>query len=285
VKKNIHYDFWNKKAHYRRFNFWLGFRNFYFNWIYGNFQEQRYLLKKINAINKRGISIIDIGCATATTLRFLLNNNINNFSYTGVDLSSGMIKYCKMKYKKHKFLKTLPNINFYKKFKKKFDLVYSRDTVLHQTDPFGFLNNLINLTGRFLIIRLRTRDVGKTELNYKKSCQKHYGNNWAPYIVINTNELLSFLKKYPKISKITLNRSYQILGGVNERYLPKDLYLEKTKGAETTILIEKSEKSIKNKKIKFDNDLEGHLFQFKHKYLNFIYLLINKSINFFLRKN
>ena len=75
-----------------------------------------------------------------------------------------MVKYCKKKYKDHKFLKTLPNTDLYKKFNKKFDLVYSRDTVLHQTNPFAFLNNLINLTGKFLIIRLRTRDVGKNRI-------------------------------------------------------------------------------------------------------------------------
>ena len=52
---------------------------------------------------------------------------------------------------------------------------------MHQTDPLKFIKNLIDITEKYLILRLRTRDVGKTEFNYKISCQKHYGNNWAPY--------------------------------------------------------------------------------------------------------
>ena len=37
--------------------------------IYGNFQEQRYLIKCLNRErNKKQLSILDVGCATATTL-------------------------------------------------------------------------------------------------------------------------------------------------------------------------------------------------------------------------
>ena len=279
MESNSNYNFWNKNEHLKKFSFWLNLKNFYFNWLYGNFQEQRYLIKCLNRENKKQLSILDVGCATATTLRYLNNKKITNYNYTGVDISKVMINFCRKKYKNQNFFKIKPNQNLKLKLKKKFDVVYSRDTVMHQTDPLKFIKNLIDITEKYLILRLRTRDVGKTEFNYKISCQKHYGNNWAPYIVINTKELINYLKNSSKIYKITLNHSYQVLGGVNERYLPKELYLDQTKGAETTILIEKTNQKIKKKIIKFELDLEGHLFQFKHKYLNFFLMLLNKFLN------
>ena len=70
-----------------------------------------------------------------------------------------------------------------------------------------------------VVIELRTRDIGKTNLDVSNSCQL-VDNVWVPYIVLNYQELKDFLLKNESIknSKITLNREYTILGGKNGRY-------------------------------------------------------------------
>ena len=66
----------------------------------------------------------------------------------------------------------------------------------------------------------------------------HYDKHWMPYIVINTDELLDFIINVRKPASIRINKSYEILGGNNYRYLPKDLYFSSAGGAETSILID-----------------------------------------------
>lgn len=108
--------------------------------------------------------------------------------------------------------------------------MFSRDTILHQTGPYEFLQELLSVASKALILRVRTRDVGDTVLDVERSCQMHYDQHWMPYIVLNTDEFIDFLKKDKRVSKVTLNRSYEILGGQNYRYLPKDLYFSSAGG-------------------------------------------------------
>ena len=82
--------------------------------------------------------------------------------------------------------------------------------------------------------------------------------------------------------KITLNRSYETLGGQNSRFLPKDLYFEKTGTAETSVKIELDENKKKDKiKIVHDKNTQGHQFlrlnRFNYKYL--IYRAMSKFRN------
>ena len=118
--------------------------------------------------------------------------------------------------------------------KKKFDIVYSRDTVLHQKDPWKFIDDLILKVKKHLILRLRTRNKGETILDLNRSCQLVPGEKWVPYIVLNYNELIQYLKKY-NFKLISTNRSKVVLGGKNNRFLDKALYLKETEGAETSI--------------------------------------------------
>jgi hypothetical protein len=71
------------------------------------------------------------------------------------------------------------------------DVVFCRDVVLHQLDPYGFLSTLLDIAAKALVLRLRTRDVGATVLNAEISCQYHYDRHWVPYIVLNTDELIA----------------------------------------------------------------------------------------------
>ena len=136
-----------------------------------------------------------------------------------------------------------------KKFYNKFDYVFSRDTVMHQEKPFMFLEELIKCANKGVILRLRTRDSGKTDFNFKNNCQLHYDNYWMPYIVINIDELKDFLKKKKIVNSIEINRSYEVLGGNVNRFLPKDLYFKSSGGAETSIFL-KIDKTKKNNYLK-----------------------------------
>ena len=94
-----------------------------------------------------------------------------------------------------------------------------------------------------LVLRVRTRDVGTTELDPDKSCQLNYGV-WAPYMVLNCRELVENVKQMqPHPKRVHIAKHYMVLGGQNSRYLPKDCYLAETGTAESGLLIEKGGES------------------------------------------
>ena len=146
---------------------------------------------------------------------------------------------------------------------------------LHQTNPFNFIQNLLDKAKSTLVIELRTRDLGKTNFDTNNSCQL-VDNIWVPYIILNYQELKDFLLKKENIknSKITFNREYTILGGKNGRYLEKELYYKNTKTANTTIVIEF------NKKFEILETYENDL-NFKKGLKYFYHLFINKIKNKF----
>ena len=63
---------WDTDSHVQAFDLWNKKSNFEFNFTYGNFAEQRYLLNHVKS--NKGSSILDVGCASATSYRFLKNN-------------------------------------------------------------------------------------------------------------------------------------------------------------------------------------------------------------------
>jgi hypothetical protein len=113
------------------------------------------------------------------------------------------------------------------------------DVVHHQTDPCGFLSDIYDITTKYLILRVRTREEGSTIFDTDQSCQYTYGR-WVPYIVFNTSELIDLIRHFePAPARITLMRHPVVLGGETSRFLPKDLYYPETGTAETALLIEK----------------------------------------------
>lgn len=270
---------WDTDSHFKEFDFWNKRCDLDFNYVYGSFSEQQYLLESTKIIENP--EIVDIGSATGTTYRFLRNKiGSSRFSYKGIDLSMPAIERARSLYPEVNFLKSNGE-SPYEILRSKSDIVYSRDTVLHQENPYDFLDQLLEITKRFLIIRLRTRDHGDTEFDINKSCQMHYDAFWMPYIVLNIDELISYIKKNKNVVKIKINRSYEVLGGHNNRFLPKDMYFKKTKTAETSMMIElDSSKQNDNIEIIYDDKIQGHQLIKKNRwgYKNVIYRLISKLI-------
>ena len=277
--KNI-FLHWKSKSHKDEFDVLNKFSRLYFNKLLRSFPEYQYLIKATKALGHS--NILDIGCATGYTYRFL-SYNCNNFSYNGADVSNIAIRRAKSLYPKAKFIYLSdPKISLKKKLKKKYDIVFSRDTIVHQTKPYVFLKNLIDITKKVLILKPNmTRDKGKTIFNPNISCQKAsfgHGDLWVPIIVLNFDELINFIKKNKRVSKITVNRSYEILGGHNYRFLPKELYLQKTGTAMTSLMIEFDENKRKNFKFIKNYKLQGEPY-FSKKKLPFLFLKIyNKLI-------
>lgn len=264
MTKGAFYQGWNTKNHLNEFDGWNAQSESYFNFVYGCFAEQQFLKQAFSRItNPR---ILDVGCATGTTYRYLRNfAEGKNFDYLGVDLSEPAINRAKSLYPAAKFVKK-EHEKLFDFVGERRDIVCSRDTVMHQTDPFAFLDELIEVTDKFLTLRLRTRDHGATVFDVDASCQAHYDSFWMPYIVINTDELIDFLKSRTMVTKITLNRSYEVLGGHNLRYLPKDLYFTNARGAETSVMIELSrEQASAPAQVEFHETLEGHAYLRQHR--------------------
>ena len=271
---------WDSDSHKNEFDFWNKHTDLYFNYLYGSFSEQQYLLEAAKIIDKP--EIVDIGSATGTTYRFLRNIiGASNFLYKGIDLSSSAIERARSLYPEANFLKSNGE-SPYEILRLRSDIVYSRDTIFHQENPYEFLDQLLEITKRFLIIRVRTRDNGETEFDFSKSCQIHYDSFWMPYIVLNIEELISHIKKNNNVVKVKINRSYDVLGGHNNRSLPKDLYFKKSGTAETSMMIElDSSKQDGNIELIYDDKIQGHQL-LKRNRLNYkvlIYRLISKLVN------
>lgn len=270
-----HYKGWNTSGHLETFDLWNGFSNRYFNYVYGSFAEQHYLNRAVRALDRP--DILDVGCATGTTYRFLRNTNAEGtYTYRGVDLSEPAVRKSQSLY---------PGVDFSVKgqeplmdyVKRQYDIVYSRDTVMHQTAPYTFLNELAAAARRFLVLRLRTRDKGETVTDVERSCQMHYEAHWMPYIVLNTDELIERIRELPNVAKVTLNRSYEVLGGHNQRFLPKDLYFQSTGGAETAVLIAfDPDAAPAEMEVVFDSFLEGHAYQRANRWRRYAYAAVNR---------
>ncbi len=269
---------WDTKEHVKEFDHWNKMSNLEFLFKYGSFEEQKYLKEKLKNIDNP--TILDFGCATGTTYKYLkLISNGRKFKYKGVDISQAAIDKARNYYQEDDFELISENSDYLQK--NKFDIVYSRDTVLHQNDPYEFIKSLLNAAKYSLILRLRTRDSGHTIFDVKNSCQLNYDNFWMPYIVLNFDELIDFLLDQESVSSIKINKSYMILGGQNNRYLAKELFYKKTGCSETSISIELSDQVKKiNKKVTVDNNLEGQNFLLKNKRKALLSKLVSLLTNY-----
>jgi len=267
---------WNTVPHLNTFNFWNSLSNRTFNFSYGNFQENRFLVDTLR--NNEVKSVVDIGCATGTSYRLLKNNfKSSEFEYTGFDISEVAIQQAITIHKKPIFLSS--NTHDFKDLDpSRRHIIFSRDTVMHQDQPLKFLGKLIRYASRFLILRLRTRDNGKTNWDVNQSCQMHYDKYWMPYIVINIDELIDSIINLRKPASIKINKSYEILAGNNYRYLPKELYFSSAGGAETSILIDFEKLNNKETTIETTSILEGQQFLQRNKMK---YLIHRKVDQFF----
>ena len=240
----VHADFFDARA---RFNVRTLRR------AYENFNEFRLFLD--NKKNIHGRLFIEIGCATGELYRYL-NHYYPEFNYQGYDISKPAIERAIRKYPEGHFSVCKPDLSDVSTAKLEPAVVWARDVVLHQTDPFEYLSKLLNLSKEVTILRLRTRDRGTTVLDPELSCQLHY-NNWVPYIVLNIDEAIETIKKSISLKKIIIMKNYVQLGGWHNRYLPKECYYKETGTAETAVYILRSEKDNNNPEIIISNRKES----------------------------
>ncbi len=220
------------KDHYLYLHKYLN--DYLFDFKFGSYFSSK---KTIDVLkNNKDFDILEIGIGVGNFYRLLKINKILN-SYTGADISQNYVTLANKIHKCDKFL--LTDYQHRENLKDFYNVVYSRNVLQHQVNPYNFLNNLIKKTKNVLIVELRSRDEGATENDVKKSYQK-VDDVLVPYIVLNYDELKNFLIKNDKCknSRITINRDYQILGGKNSRHLPRELSEENTKTANTSIIIE-----------------------------------------------
>ena len=250
----------NSEAHLKVFDIWNTYSDVRFKFLYGAFQENRYLVQTISS----GNTILDVGCATGTTARWLKCNGLFEPSnYLGIDVGKEVIDCAKSLYPDSTFETVTPDWIYLNNHK--YDVVFSRDVAVHQADPLSFIDALINSCSKTLILRLRTRDNGATILDTSRSCQAIGGEFWMPYIVLNINELVERIKLQPCVTGIEINRSYGVLGGQQGRYLPRELYFAEAGGSETSVRLQLSKHPSNNiPTVVYRNELEGHAFVKKY---------------------
>ena len=183
-------------------------------------------------------TLSDIGCATGSYYRYI-RNIWPNVQYKGFDISEAAINRVRNRHPEGDFQVSNGRLSSVEHAKS--DVVFCRDVVHHQEDPKAFLEDLYQITGKYLVLRIRTREEGETVFDYTQSCQYTYGR-WVPYIVFQTGELIDLFRSFdPAPVKIDVIRHPLILGGQLNRYLPKELYYPETGTAESAIVIEKGD--------------------------------------------
>lgn len=225
---------WNDNLHAEVFDYFSHYPSFLLKKHFESFNEVRLLNQYTKSI--KGNRFFEIGCATGELYRYI-SLYLPQFEYHGFDISALAINLAKKKYGNLSF-SLISSIDEVAKNFGVSNVVFCRDVVIHQTEPFEFIDKLLSLSQECLVMRLRTRDVGKTILDTQLSCQRHYGKYWVPYIVLNTDEMVQRIFNCSNVKRIIISRRYEVLGGYNGRYLPKDLYYIDTKGAETAVLVE-----------------------------------------------
>lgn len=181
-------------------------------------------------------TLLDVGCATGNFYRYF-HKLWPYLEYRGIDISEVAVEYAKSQNPAADFRVFNGDLQSVQGLAS--DIVFCRDVVHHQENPKAFLFDLYSITKKYLILRVRTRDVGATVFDPDQSCQYNYGH-WVPYIVINVSELIDLLRSFqPAPGTIVLRKHPVVLGGQDSRFLPKELYYPETGTAETALLIEK----------------------------------------------
>lgn len=227
---------WNSDQHAREFDGFRFIPTFSLKALYESFNEVR-LLGEVAKDKAGGFSLLEVGCATGELYRYLSARH-PKVTYTGCDISQPAIERARSKFPKQaSFHLTDGELNTVQEMRA--DIVFCRDVVHHQADPFAFLEKLYDLCTTGMILRIRTRDSGESVLDPELSCQYIY-ETWVPFMVLNSDEVVSKLTPLePAPARIKLVKNYTVLGGVYRRFLPKSCYEESTGTAETALLVEK----------------------------------------------
>jgi SAM-dependent methyltransferase len=205
--------------------------------VYEHFNEFRLFLEKKE--NIRGRHFVEIGCATGELYRYLRRYH-PEFSYHGFDISKPAIERAAQKFPDGRFDVCKADLSDVMVANLKPAVVWARDVVLHQPNPFEYLSRLLTISDEVTILRLRTRDRGATVRDVALSCQWHY-NHWVPYMVLNVDEMIEAICQAVPVKRLIILKSYVQLGGWHNRFLPKECYYPETRTAETAVYIVRSE--------------------------------------------
>ena len=224
----IHADFFDARAHYS-----LG----RLRRIYENFNEFQLFLEYKGEI--QGREFVEIGCATGELYRYLRGYH-PEFSYRGFDISEPAIERARQKYPGGCFEVCKADLSDLIADSFRPAIVWARDVVHHQPDPFTYLSRLLQISNEITILRIRTRDKGASVVDTELSCQWHY-NHWVPYIILNVDEIVDTMCTVIPAKKILIVKRYVQLGGWHNRFVPKECYHPDTGTAETAVYIVRSE--------------------------------------------
>lgn len=184
--------------------------------------------------------LVEVGCATGELCRYLHLKHPST-RYHGLDVSRVALERAREKYPQDRFLLHDPEAPLARTLHSAglsgpIEVVYSKDVVHHQPDPFGFLGQLLDLASDAAVVRLRTRDFGETVMDPELSCQYHY-DGWMPYLVLNLQETIDFVRRRLPQAEVIAQKNHMVLGGKENRYLPKECYLPQTGTAETAMAV------------------------------------------------
>lgn len=225
VSSSPWYVDWQNREHASAFDVRHALTDWQLLKIYESFSDVQLLRER--AVGPA--TLLEVGCATGDLYRYLALR-LPQLRYRGVDISQAAIARAQEKYPGASFLQILPGAPL----KEKAEIVYSKDVVHHQVRPLELVSDLLGAASQMLIFRTRTRDVGPTLADPNLSCQYHY-QGWMPYIVINLEELLAHIRRQAPQAEILVYRNHMVLGGRENRFLPKECYLPETGTAETTV--------------------------------------------------
>ena len=203
---------------------------------FASFNDVRLLGERLE--RSRPVSLLEIGCATGEFYRYLKIVH-PQVRYYGVDISHAAIARAKEKYPEARIVPVEPKAKLAEAIERiglaaRPEIVWCKDVIHHQTDPFGLLHELLGAASEAVILRTRTRDVGPTVMDPEHSCQYHY-DGWMPYLVLNLQELVDAIRRGAPEAEGVVYRHHMILGGRENRFLPKDCYLPSTGTAETAV--------------------------------------------------
>lgn len=156
--------------------------------------EQHFILPRL----KEGMSILDIGCATggfATAFK----QQISDFEYTGLDVSSEMIKVAKEKNPEHQF-HVIEEADFSPLKDKTFDLVICLGILhLHPAWRETAIQAWKHVKGSFIfdlreIASPTVEDINESsfKMDFNGGDETHK-ETILPYILLNTNDALNFV--------------------------------------------------------------------------------------------
>jgi SAM-dependent methyltransferase len=269
INKNL-YAAWNDKTHAKYFDGGYNLNLRGLKKVYESYNEVKLFLNSKSGL--LGNQLLEVGCATGEFLRYI-DKYHNEFDYFGVDISKPAIERAKEKYPDGNLFCMNENLllsETLNRMKIKPSILYARDVVLHQTNPFEFLQDIISIPSELAIFRIRTRDKGVTVLNPELSCQYHY-NKWVPYMVLNIDEVIAAISSQVHFESLYIIKNYQQLGGHTNRYLPKECYYPETGTAETSCAIKISENKVEKPKIIIeevkDSNASFNLFDYKLDYI------------------